>query len=259
LIHILRKIREDCSFSLKQVSEGLKPEVSISGDYISKIELKSRPLSIKQVEGFSKFYELPTLLDIYYQLELQSLLSEHPNPKKLLRKVLKEWDEELEFNETSPKSKWGLNGLKDPSKYKHGGKNGKVKGYDFYLREDGTLQPKHRKILLDKCQNFMMNIPTVRIDLPILGDGELDKTHTDLEIVDSWNEFYDKYGHHFPEFKRKWEREFLPTKEEENKRIRESEKMDDSDSEFNEEERVKSLEKIKNLFNKKTPYSSDLG
>jgi hypothetical protein len=92
-----------------------------------------------------------------------------------------------------------------------------------------------------------------------LGDGELDKTHTDLEIVDSWNEFYDKYGHHFPEFKRKWEREFLPTKEEENKRIRESEKMDDSDSEFNEEERVKSLEKIKNLFNKKTPYSSDLG
>jgi hypothetical protein len=151
-------------------------------------------------------------------------LEEHPNPKKLLRKVLKEWDWEPNFTDTSPKSKWGLNGLKPTSKYSHGGMYGKVKGYDFYLREDGTLQPKHRRILLEKCQKYMMNVPTVRIDILNLEDGELDKTHTDLEIVDSWNEFYDRWGHHFPEFREKWEREFLPSKEEEEIQIRKSKK-----------------------------------
>jgi hypothetical protein len=150
-------------------------------------------------------------------------LEEHPNPKKLLRKVVKDWNTEPHFTDTSPKSKWGLNGLKPTSKYSNGGMYGKVKGFDFYLREDGTLQPKHRRILLEKCQNYMMNVPTVRIDKLILEDGELDSSLTDLEIVGSWNEFYDQWGHHFPEFRKKWEREFLPSKEEEEIQIRKSE------------------------------------
>jgi len=253
---ILRRIREGCSFSLEDVSEGLKPEISISGDYLSKVERYTRPLTPQLIEGLSKVYELPTLLDYYYELELRNLLEEHPNPKKLLRKVLKEWDEPVEFNETSPKSKWGLNGLKDPSKYKHGGKNGKVKGYDFYLREDGTLQPKHRKILLDECQNWMMNVPSSRIDKPNLENGELDRTHTDLEIVDSWNEFYDKYGFHFPKFKRKWEREFLPSKEEEGIQNRKSKKKP-TQSEV-EPQKIK-ISDILKRFHKPNTDGSDLG
>jgi hypothetical protein len=134
----------------------------------------------------------------------------------------------LVFNQTSPKSKWGLNGLSHVSRYVKGGRRGKVKGYDFYLTQNDTLQPKHRKILLEESQLWMMNIPTVGIQSPLKGDGELDgSTHTDIEIVDSWNEFYDQWGYTIPKFKKKWEREFLPSDETVKKHHRNSPKVDE--------------------------------
>ena len=223
----LRRIREDCSLSLKEVCEELKSHISVSIDFLSKVEKGERNPSPKLIEGLSEFYELPSLIDFYYTVELHNQLSKHHNPQKLLRKVLKEWDEPIVFNQTSPKSKWGLNGLSHPSKYIKGGRRGKVKGYDFYIRENETLQPKHRKILLEESQLWMMNIPTLRIHSPLKGDGELDSTHTDIEIMDSWNEFYDQWGYTIPKFKKKWEREFLPTDETQKKYHRNSPKVEE--------------------------------
>lgn len=173
--------------------------------------------TLQLIEGLSKVYQLPSLIDFYYTVELHNQLSEHPNPKKLLRRVLKEWDTEPTFTDTSPKSITGLNHLKPIPKYIRGGKYGKVKGFDFYIGENERLQPKHRRILLDKSQNYMMNVPTDRINKLSLENGELDSSLTDIEIMDMWNEFYDQWGHSFPEFREKWEREFLPSKEEERK------------------------------------------
>jgi transcriptional regulator with XRE-family HTH domain len=216
----LREIREGCSLSLKQLSTELKPYLTVSIDFLSKVENGYRNPTLQLIEGLSKVYELPSLIDFYYTVELHNQLSEHPNPKKLIRKVLKEWDNEPTFSDTSPKSITGLNNLKPIPKYIRGGKYGKVKGFDFYIGENERLQPKHRRILLDKCQNYMMNVPSDRINKLSLDNGELDKTHTDIEIVDMWNEFYNQWGHYFPEFKEKWEREFLPSKEEEMKQTK---------------------------------------
>lgn len=218
----LREIRESCSLSLKQISDELKPYITVSIDFLSKVENGYRNPTLQLIEGLSKVYQLPSLIDFYYTVELHNQLSEHPNPKKLLRKVLKEWDTEPTFSDTSPKSITGLNNLKPIPKYIKGGKYGKVKGFDFYIGENEKLQPKHRRILLEKCQKYMMNKPTDRLVIssllkPFLENGELDKTHTDFEIVSDWNEFYDQWGHSFPEFREKWEREFLPSKEEEKK------------------------------------------
>lgn len=227
----LRRIREDCSLTLKEVVVELKPTISITTDFLSKVEKGERNPSPQLIEGLSRVYELPSLIEFYYHYrirnELGTLLSQHPNPTKLLRKVLKEWENPLVFNQTSPKSKWGLNGLSHVSRYVKGGRRGKVKGYDFYLTKNDTLQPKHRKILLEESQLWMMNIPSVSIQSPLKGDGELDGSLTDLEIVDSWNEFYDQWGHSIPKFREKWNREFLPSDETQKKHHRNSLKVEE--------------------------------
>jgi transcriptional regulator with XRE-family HTH domain len=105
----LREIREGCSYSLKQLSTELKPYLTVSIDFLSKVENGYRNPTLQLIEGLSKVYELPSLIDFYYTVELHNQLSEHPNPKKLIRKVLKEWDTEPTFSDTSPKSITGLN------------------------------------------------------------------------------------------------------------------------------------------------------
>jgi transcriptional regulator with XRE-family HTH domain len=220
----LRRIREDCSYSLKQICDELKPHISVSIDFLSKVENGYRNPTLQLIEGLSKVYELPSLIDFYYTVELHNQLSEHPNPKKLIRKVLKEWDTKPTFTDTSPKSKWGLNGLGHTSKYLKGGRNGKVKGFDFYLTKNGTLQPKHRRILLEESRGWMMNTPTDRYNKSSLENGELDSSYSDLELVEMWNEFYDRRGYLIPEFREKWEREFLPSVEEQKKGLRKSQK-----------------------------------
>lgn len=205
----LRRIREDCSLTLKEVCEELKPDVSISQDFLSKVENGFRTPQPELIRGLSKVYELPTLIDFYYEIRLHNLLEEHPKPKKLLRKVVKNWDSEPTFHKTSPRSVSGNLPLKDSRRYVRGGRNGKVKGFDFYPNEKGELTPKERKTLLQKSKNWMF-------------PDELDGSLTDIEIVDSWNEFYESNGHSITEFREKWEREFLPSKEEEKKEQRKS-------------------------------------
>ncbi len=42
------------------------------------------------------------------------------------------------------------------------------------------------------------------------GPDYLDPDHHDLELMEHWNEIYDKYGSLIEDFRTKWEREFIP-------------------------------------------------
>ena len=66
----LRRLREDCFLTLKEVSE----EVDVSTDFLSKVEKGDRNPSIELIQRLSSFYELPQLIDFYYEVELSKLL-----------------------------------------------------------------------------------------------------------------------------------------------------------------------------------------
>jgi transcriptional regulator with XRE-family HTH domain len=54
---ILRKNREDCSLSLKQLRDELKHyHISVSIDYLSKVEKGTRNPTPQLIEGLSKVY-----------------------------------------------------------------------------------------------------------------------------------------------------------------------------------------------------------
>lgn len=133
-----------------------------------------------------------------------------------------------------------------------GGKFGKVKGFDYYLRGE-KLFPKQRKILLSRSEDYIAKIAHEQSDIKggmdkidLINLNYLDPDLTDLEIIEDWNNFFDNYGFRFPEFQDKWMREFA--------RIRGSkDKNDIEKDEFNNPELASSKSKINSILNKKIP------
>lgn len=239
----LRRIREDCGLSLKQVSS----KIGVSIDLLSKIENDLRNPTPTQINRLSELYELPDLVDYYYEEEITKLTDDHPDTQKLLEKMVKRMKnpDRHRLNLDSPKSKWGKSSvLKDFRKYVRGGRFGKVKGFDYYLNEKGKMTKKQRETLIKKSENWM-------------GGNELDPNMTDEEMMEVWNTFYDEYGYRIPEFKEKWEKDFLPSKEYQEREYKRLEKEvehrpDQSDG--------KMTETVKRILRKRErPDTSDLG
>ena len=133
-----------------------------------------------------------------------------------------------------------------------GGKFGKVKGFDIYLRGE-KLFPKQRKTLLVQSENYIGVIVDEQINfrggiekIDLNNLTHLDSSLTDLEIIEQWNNFFDQYGYRFPEFEDKWMREFARTR-------RSKDKNDIEKDEFNNPELASSKSKISSILNKKIP------
>jgi hypothetical protein len=100
---------------------------------------------------------------------------------------------------------------KKPTKrsYIKGGVGGKVYGFDFYLRDD-KLYPKQRNILLNQSENYIGFIEHEQTstkgseNLDRVNVTYLDPSLTDIENVETWNNFFQQYGMRFPEFQDKW-------------------------------------------------------
>jgi hypothetical protein len=137
-------------------------------------------------------------------------------------------------------------------KNKKNGKFGKVKGFDYYLRSE-KLFPKQRKTLLANSEDYIGNIiheqsklrggiDKVDKDLVYL-DSEFD----DLELIEQWNNIFDKYGFAIPEFHDKWVRMFGT-----NTRSK-KDKNDIEKDEINNPELAKIKSRISSIVNKKMP------
>ena len=96
-----------------------------------------------------------------------------------------------------------------------GGKYGKVKGFDFYIQDGDRLKPFQRRKLVSESEVYICEImdklnPMGKSFEQIMNGPEfLDPDYHDLELMEYWNEIYNKYGFLINDFKSKWEREFI--------------------------------------------------
>lgn len=186
----LREIRKNWGKTLKDVSE----YCGVSIDYLSKVEKGDRVPTDQLLTDISKFFTIPfqELNELRISDELVRLLCEVDNEKKVLktvRKRLKNPELSIHISNSNPLKK------ETPKrKYVKGSKRGKVKGLNFYIQSNGKLKMRERKELIEKSEVYMV---------PITG-GELDSSLTDDELLNEWNEFYEKYGMRIPDLKEQW-------------------------------------------------------
>lgn len=102
----------------------------------------------------------------------------------------------------------------------------KFLGFDFYLQCNEKLSRKNRETLLTKSEVYLgiiyhcLNISTddkIRKDV----SNELDGSLTDFELLEEWNSMYERYGYLIPDFKDKWEKNYLKN-EPKNKKVSKS-------------------------------------
>ena len=96
--------------------------------------------------------------------------------------------------------------------------NRKVKGFGYYLMSNDKLSKTNRENFITQGNIYISNIvdglnlttsdEVIRKGIP----GELDPKLTDWELMDIFNDLYDKYGYLVPKFKEKWEKERIPKK-----------------------------------------------
>ena len=98
---------------------------------------------------------------------------------------------------------------KKKREYIKGGRGGKIKGFNFYLKNE-RLTKKQRQTLISQCQNYERPIeinPCNCCPEELFYGFELDPSWNDIELMGIWNEMYDSCGNYFPQFKDQWERE----------------------------------------------------
>lgn len=207
--NLLREIRELRGMSLSDVSK----RVGVKKDFIGKVERGQRTPNIELVTEFSTCYGVKEeeLLKLYYT---QRVLDELDGVDKLssIFNLVKQRSKSpsIEVNlKEKPQPR-----TKPKRKYVKGGRNGKVKGLNLYLKDNDKLSKKDRETLFRKSEDYMNEI-IERYSVSSLNDTNhmsidyLDPRSSDVENVELWNNFYDQYGMMFPEFLEKEEKTFL--------------------------------------------------
>lgn len=88
-------------------------------------------------------------------------------------------------------------------KYSKGGKYGKLKGFDYYLRYENKLRPNQRTDFLLRCEEYINKINMMSKDkFP-----HMDSNMSDLELMEIWNDIWWTWGWAIDEFKDKWLKE----------------------------------------------------
>lgn len=198
--NLLREIREHRGMSLSDVSK----RVGVKKDFIGKVERGQRTPNIELVTEFSTCYGVKEeeLLKLYYT---QRVLDELDGVDKLssifnlVKQRRKSPSIEVNLKE-KPQPR-----TKPKRKYVKGGRNGKVKGLNLYLKDNDKLSKKDRETLFRKSEDYMNEIIERYSVLPIndsirMSIDYLDPSSSDVENVELWNNFYDQYYHHIPEF-----------------------------------------------------------
>jgi hypothetical protein len=83
--------------------------------------------------------------------------------------------------------------------YVKGGKGGKVLGFNFYIQRNEKLLKKQRKILIEKGSDYISEVENKYNSHLLISN--LDPKFNDLELMETWNQFYIQYGILIPEFK----------------------------------------------------------
>ena len=96
--------------------------------------------------------------------------------------------------------------------------NRKVRGFGYYLMSNDKLSKTNRENFITQGNIYISDIieglklsgsnEVISKGIP----GELDPKLTDWELLDIFNDLYDKYGYLIPQFKEKWEKERTPKK-----------------------------------------------
>lgn len=102
--------------------------------------------------------------------------------------------------------------------------NRKVKGFGYYLMSNDKLSKTNRENFITQGNIYISDIieglnlissdEVITKGIP----GELDPKSTDWELMDIFNDLYDKYGYLIPQFKEKWEKDRIPLKSKSPKR-----------------------------------------
>lgn len=88
-----------------------------------------------------------------------------------------------------------------------GGRNGKIKGFNFYFQDNDKLRPFERRKLLSESEDMISNLiegSIKKINVPFL-----DPSNTDMELMDTWNNLYENYGYQFDGLKDRWEKDTI--------------------------------------------------
>lgn len=103
--------------------------------------------------------------------------------------------------------------------------NRKVKGFGYYLMSNDKLSKTNRENFITQGNIYISDIieglnlissdEVITKGIP----GELDPKSTDWELMDIFNDLYDKYGYLIPQFKEKWETERIPKKVKTQKKV----------------------------------------
>lgn len=170
---------------------------------------KRKHYTIKEL-GFNTIYRLSSKgnkrWDKYFQDGGKVFIKSYSTHEPMCNRVLfeKKINKYIGTDVPLPKKK-------KPTKrsYIKGGVGGKVYGFDFYLRDD-KLYPKQRNILLNQSENYIGFIEHEQTstkgseNLDRVNVTYLDPSLTDIENVETWNNFFQQYGMRFPEFQDKW-------------------------------------------------------
>ena len=91
--------------------------------------------------------------------------------------------------------------------YVKGSLCGKANGLNLYIQKNDKLTKKDRIKLLTKSENY---ISVINEGLPnSQKHSHLDPSLTDLENIDIWNEFFQKFGNYFTDLRNRWETIYL--------------------------------------------------
>lgn len=188
----IREIRKNWGKSIEEVSK----HIGISTDMMSRIERGESKPTLEVLKKLTIYYNLheDDLKILFYTEEIIGLLDgvEIRNQIiKEIRKWLKDPNHRYRVRNTNP-----LKPEKVRKKRVSKGGLNRVRGFGFYIQNNDKLSKKNREILLHDGSVMMEEL---------IG-GELDKTHTDFEIVEHWNNFFQEHGYRFPQFEKEWMR-----------------------------------------------------
>jgi hypothetical protein len=106
--------------------------------------------------------------------------------------------------------------------YVKGSLCGKANGLNLYIQKNDKLTKIDRTKLLMKSENYISAINEGLTNSQ--KHSHLDPSLTDLENIDIWNEFFQKFGNYFPDLRKRWEGIYLKDTSETNSVINNEEK-----------------------------------
>lgn len=108
--------------------------------------------------------------------------------------------------------------------YVKGGKGGKVLGFNFYIQRNEKLLKKQRKMLIEKGSDYISEVENKYNNHLLISN--LDPKFNDLELMETWNQFYIQYGILIPEFKTEIENRLSKEYEKEHSKYEDVNKKD---------------------------------